>query len=188
MPLEFRNVARRWLPLAAVSTALCLLVYLAVQQSQRSALNDPQVQMAEDAVRALERGDALEMVIPSAKVEIEHSLAPFILVYDAQGRPIGGSGLLRGQLPSPPSGVFEFVRANGEERVSWQPERGVRIASVVRRSSAKAAGFVLAGRLMREVEKREHYTEVVCIGAIVALAVGSLIVIVASELALGPRR
>lgn len=182
-----RTTARRWLPLAAVSTALSILVYLAVQQVQRSDANDPQIQLAEDAVHTLERGAALASVIPAGKVEMEFSLAPFVIAYDPAGRAVAGSGALRGRLPAPPAGVFDFVRAHGEERVTWQPERGVRIASVVRRAEAPDIGFVLAGRSLREVERREEYTRLACAGALGVLLVGSFVVVLLSEVALASR-
>lgn len=112
MPIV-REIVRRWLPMAAAITVLCLLIYAAVQQSHRSGADDPQIQLAEDAVRALERGATAASVLPSAKVEIERGLGPFVIVYDGQGQPIAGSGTLRGHLPVPPQGVFEFVRTNG---------------------------------------------------------------------------
>ena len=40
-----------WLPLAVASTGMCLLVYATVQQNYRQSLNDPQIQMAEDAAK-----------------------------------------------------------------------------------------------------------------------------------------
>ena len=165
---SFAEISRRCIPLAAVSTIICLLVYVAVQQSLRTGANDPQVQMAEDAVRALERGDAIEKVVPAGMVEIERSLAPFLMLYDADGHAIAGSGALRGQPAAPPPGVFAFVRENGEERVTWQPERGLRLAAVVIRTSAKPAAFVLAARSLREIQKRADYTQNVAAGALVA--------------------
>ena len=181
-------ISRRSLPLAAVSTVLCLLVYVTVQQALRTAANDPQVQMAEDAVRALERGDAIDKVVPAGTVEIERSLAPFLMIYDAAGHAIAGSGALRGQPAAPPSGVFEFVERNGEERVTWQPERGVRLAAVVLATTAKPAAFVLAARSLREVERRETYTQNVAAGALVAtfcviLLVVGLLEVVAADTA-----
>ena len=47
-------------------------------------------------------------------------------------------------------------RQHGEERLSWQPRRGVRIAAVVQRVGGAHPGFVLAGRSLREVEDREE--------------------------------
>ncbi len=85
------------------------------------------------------------------------SLSPFVIVYDDQGHAIASQGLLNGSVPTPPAGVFENVRKNGEERLSWQPVRGlggVRIATVIERVNGPHPGYVLAGRNMREVESR----------------------------------
>jgi hypothetical protein len=162
------DISRRSIPLAAVSTVLCLLVYVTVQQALRTGANDPQIEMAEDAVRALERGDAVDKVVPGGSVEIERSLAPFLMIYDAAGHAIAGSGALNGKAAAPPVGVFEFVREHGEERVTWQPAPGVRLAAVVLGTTAKPAAFVLAARSLREVQKRETYTQNVAAGALVA--------------------
>ena len=43
-------ILRRWLPIAASVTALCLLVYATVQQALRSGANDPQIQLAGESV------------------------------------------------------------------------------------------------------------------------------------------
>jgi hypothetical protein len=169
------EISRRSLALAAVSTIICLLVYGTVQQSLRNGANDPQIQMVEDAARALERGDAIDKVVPAGTVEVERSLAPFLMIYDAGGHAIAGSGALHGRSAAPPSGVFAFVRQNGEERVTWQPEPGVRLASVIVRTSAAPAAFVLAARSLREVEKREAYTQNVAAGALVATFVVTLL-------------
>ena len=187
MSLVARTVFRRWLPLASTATGLCLLVYVAVQQAHRTSANDPQIQLAEDAVRALEGGASVESVLPQTRVDLERGLAPFVVVYDGQGQPLAGSGTLRGQLPSPPRGVFEFVRAHGEERVTLQPERGVRIASVVRRANASSAGYVLVGRSLREVEERESQLRLLCALALAAVLAGTLLVVVLSEALLGAR-
>jgi hypothetical protein len=42
----------------------------------------------------------------------------------------------------------------GENRVTWQPEPGVRIAAVVASYSGTQSGFVMAGRSLRETERR----------------------------------
>jgi hypothetical protein len=188
MQLDFSAVLRRWLPLAGVVTVICLLVYAAVQHSIRSGANDPQVQLAEDAVRVLERGDALDAAVPAGKVDIENSLAPFVIALDSTGQPLAGSGLYRGRLLVPPNGVLEYVRVNGEERVTLQPSPSVRIASVVIRTSAKPVAFVLAGRSLREAERGEHYTRIAAAVAW-AIALGAaLVLIMLGELALRPRR
>ncbi len=48
------NVFSKGLPFAVAVTGFCLLAYVTVQQSLRQGANDPQIQMAQDAVAALE--------------------------------------------------------------------------------------------------------------------------------------
>jgi len=48
--------------------------------------------------------------------------------------------------------VLSSTKNGSENWVTWQPRGGVRIAAVVVKSQG---GYVLAGRSLREVEKRE---------------------------------
>lgn len=147
-----------WLPLACAVTLLSGLVSVAVQQDMRISANDPQIQMAEDAARWISNGrEPGAFVIPDVPpVDIAESLAPFLAVYDDAGNLIASSGVLHGQPLAVPSGVFDYVRNHTEDRVTWQPERGVRSAIVVTRFTGMHAGFVVAGRSLREVEIRER--------------------------------
>lgn len=180
--LKLKNILRHWLPLAVVATLLCGLVYLAVQQSLRMEANDPQIQMAEDAAVALTAGGTSESVLPVAQVDISTSLAPFLVVYSNTGEPLASSGLLHGTVPLLPQGVFDYTHQKGEDRVSWQPESGVRVAAVVVAYNGSQPGFVLAGRSLREVEIRESQTEHITGIAWLFTLAGSLIVVGLSEL------
>ncbi|MDO8689297.1 MAG: hypothetical protein Q7R39_04695 [Dehalococcoidia bacterium] len=126
-----------------------------MQQDLRQSANDPQIQMAEDAALAIEKGQAPQSVVPSTTVDISKSLAAYLIVFDDAGKPVASSAQLDGQTPRPPSGVFDQVRQRGEDRITWEPKPGVRSAAVVARFSGLQSGFVLAGRSLREVEKRE---------------------------------
>jgi len=141
--------------MAAIVTGLSGLLYAAVQQDLRQSANDPQIQMAEDTAAKLADGQQVQNVVPSEKVDIANSLAPYIIVFDATGKPIASSVQLNGQTPTIPSGVFDYVRQNGEDRITWQPQSGVRSAIVVTQFKGPNPGFVLAGRSLREVEIRE---------------------------------
>ena len=156
-----KNIVRYWLPLSVVITLLSGLVYGAGQQVLRWDANDPQIQMAEDAASALTNGRPLQSVVPAASVDIASSLAPYLVVFDDAGKPIASSGLLHGQSPALPSGIFDYVRQHGEDRITWQPEPGVRSATVITRVSGSRPGFVLAGRSLREVEQRESQLELI---------------------------
>lgn len=179
-----RNTLKFWLPLAAVLTVVCALVYLAVQQDLRQGLNEPQVQMAEDAARALAAGQPVSAVIPAGapQVDLAQSLAAYLIVFDSQGAPHASGAALHGSIPIPPAGVFDYTRQHGEDRVSWQPEPGVRSAAVIVAVNGGQGGFVLAGRGMREVENQESsLTNIVALAWVGGLAV-TLVLVVFFEL------
>ena len=151
-----RYTLKYWIPLAAGLTVVAVLVYGAIQQSMRMTLNDPQVQMAEDAASALAAGRPVSQILPAntPKIEISESLAPFLILYDAKGSPVASGAVLHGKTPMLPDGVLEYTRGHADDRISWQPERGVRSAAVIVAVNQGAGGFFLAGRNMREVEAR----------------------------------
>lgn len=147
--------------LAGISTVLALALYVIPQQVLRNGANDPQIEMATNLAARLDTSGVTTGLQQGALsssggvVDMARSLSPFLIVYDDQGRALGSNTQLDGQTPVLPKGVFDYVRAHGEERVSWQPARGVRVAAVVERVNGNQPGFVLAGRSLREVEMRE---------------------------------
>jgi hypothetical protein len=179
-----RIVLRRWIPLAFLACCGAALVYLTVQQTIRRSGDLPQVQLAEDAARVMETGGDTSL-LPHTRVVLEASLAPFVNVYDGDGAPLSGNGRLNNALLAPPRGIFATARATGEFRVTLMPEPGVRIAAVVRPVRGGSGGFVLAGRGMREIEAQTRYVLVTCANILAAALVGSLVLVILSELALG---
>ncbi len=167
---HMRALIISWLPSAALATLMCLLVYAALQQDYRQSLNDPQIQMAEDAAASLSSDYTPAAALPRSEppVDIAQSLRPWVAVYDASGTPLESSAVLDGAPPRLPAGVFDTNRWNGfiighhfnaappdENRFTWQPREGVRQAVVlVAFSTPHGAGFVAAGRNMREGEAR----------------------------------
>jgi hypothetical protein len=148
---KLKTVFKIWLPFAVTITAFCALTYATVQQSYRQNANDPQVQMAQDAADAIVDGKGAETIVPSDKVSVAKSLAPFLIAFDREGNIIASSVILDGQTPELPDGVLESTKELGENRITWQPRSDVRIASVI---VSYEDGYVLAGRNMREVEAR----------------------------------
>lgn len=143
-----------WLPMAAAITVLAGMVYVVAQQNLRMSANDPQIQMVQDAAVALAAGQPTSAIVPSKTVDIRQSLAPYMMVFDDTGNIVASSAWLNGQTPVVPPGVFAYTREHGENRVTWQPEPGVRGATVMARYEGANPGFVLVGRSLREVEKR----------------------------------
>jgi len=170
---------KKWLPLAIATAGLCGLVYLTVQQSLRIGANDPQIQLAEDTASALNAGESIGSLVSASKVEIANSLAPFVMVFDDSGKVLASSATLHGAVPAYPSGVLDYTRQSGQDRVTWQPESGVRMATVVVRFEH---GFVMAGRSLREVEKREDQAELLSGLALLAIWAATFFVIGLGEL------
>ena len=167
----FLRILRQWIPLAVGISAITFIIYLTIQQDIRIGANDPQIQMAEDAASALNEGHSIPL---SGKIDILKSLAPFTIMYDKNGNVIRSNAVLNGKTPSIPKGVLTgTVRDSmgttqlGENRVTWQPQDGVRLATVV---VAYNKGYIVVGRNMREVEIREDQElKIVLLGWLIAL-------------------
>lgn len=106
--------------MAIIVTGLIGIVYAAIQQSIRQGANDPQIQMAEDAAAKLAGGQSAQSVVPLEKVDIANSLAPYLIVFNANGNPVASSAQLDGQTPTIPAGVFDAAKQKGEDRITWQ--------------------------------------------------------------------
>jgi hypothetical protein len=123
----------------------------------RQNADDPQIQLAEDTAAALARGQS------SA----------------------GGSGYLHERLPGLPAGIFSYARQHSVDRVTWQPEPGVRSAIVVVSYGGGQPGFVMAGRSLRDTERRaDNLLGLTALGWLLTVA-ASLVVVAVVELALG---
>ncbi len=137
---------RIWIPIGFVTTVLAGTIFVAVQQSTRQAAYEPQIQVAEDA-------SDLKLV-SNTKVDISKSLNTFTIIFDGSGKVLATNAMLDGQTPQLPAGVLDYTKVHGEDRITWEPKEGVRIATVIEYFGGANSGFVLAGRNMREVEKR----------------------------------
>ncbi|MHB8571761.1 MAG: hypothetical protein ACYDAY_02230 [Candidatus Dormibacteria bacterium] len=168
-----------WLPTAAASTILAGGMYAETQQVLRQGADDPQVQMATDLAARFAAGAPVPVVAPGDRVDLATSLATFTMVFDDGGRLVSSSASLDGSNPPLPQGVLDHTRTDIQDRVSWQPRDGVRVALVVERYAGPAgAGFVAVGRSLRLVEQRENDALVVALavwlGALAVAAVASL--------------
>lgn len=137
-----------------IVTVLSGLIYISVQQSQRSEANDPQLQIARDISDHLNKNQSIERLMAGDTVEISQSLAVFEVLYDSNGEPVRSTGLLDGKLPKIPKGVFEFTKTTGEDVLTWQPRSGIRMAMVIESVRLPDISFVAVGRSLKEVEKR----------------------------------
>ncbi|MBV8715336.1 MAG: hypothetical protein JO020_34275 [Chloroflexi bacterium] len=145
-----KRAAIVWVPLAVALTGLSGVVYASVQQDLRQGANDPQIQMAEDAAASLDGGAPAGSVVPNQSVELATSLQTYLMVFDGSNQLVASSATLHGGPPPFPRSVLASGR--GQDRLTWQPEPGVRSAVVVQ---PWRDGFVVVGRSLRLVEERE---------------------------------
>jgi len=138
--------------------------------------------MAEDAARALASGLAPDSLLPDRQVDIAQSLAPYLIIFNDNGGEIASNAVFHGQVPEIPPGVLEHARVQGQDRVTYQPEPGVRSATVTVAVAGGLGGFVLAGRSLREVEARiDRFGMMLGIGWLGSL-VATLVLVVLLEL------
>ncbi len=153
----------------AVITVILGVVYATVQQSYRTAANDPQIQIARDIDIKLQEKKTIDNFFEDT-IDIAQSLSIVAILYDANGKPIRSSGYLNGKMPQLPAGVFDYTKAHHEYAVTWQPQKSVRMAMVIISTNASPVGFVATGRSLQEVEVREHnLVTIVFIGWIICI-------------------
>jgi energy-converting hydrogenase Eha subunit F len=159
----FSRAFALWIPFVVALTGVFGCIYLATQQNYRQSFNDPQVQIAEDAALRLTEGGVPADIVSHSEpiVDLQKSLALWIGVYDSSGKPLESSGVLAGEPPQPPLGLFDdttwtFEKAyviNGmkEVHVTWQSKYDTRQALVIVHAGDR---FVVVGRSMRVIEDR----------------------------------
>ncbi len=163
-----------WRPVGVAIILLGGLSYAAIQQVYRTSLNDPQIQIAEDIVSGLQDGKPLGQF--AQQTDLDKNLSPYVIVYNDKHEAISHSGTLGGVVPVPPAGVFDYALKHGQDRITWEPKPGIRSAIVVMPYKHDPdAGFVLVGRSMREVEKRENnLAKMVSLGIAITLVLSFL--------------
>ena len=173
-------ISKNWVGYAAVVTLLCFLVYIIAQQNFRQSANDPQTQLAQDVVNAINNGGDPNLLTGTRQVDLASTLSPYVLIYDANGNAVVNNITLDGQIPKPPAGALNEARGNGVNSVTWQPRPGVRQATVM---MATHKGYVVvAGRSLQTTE--DHIARLggqVLLGWIASLIV-MLAVVVLQEL------
>ncbi|MEI6843405.1 MAG: hypothetical protein WCK48_02775 [bacterium] len=163
----------KWLPIAVVITLLSCMVYGVAQQLIRLSANNPQVALAQDVALGLSHGaSSPDSLVGGSKVEISQSLSMYVLVYGNDGTLMFSSATLDGNTPTLPQGVIESAKQKGENRITWQPKKGVRQALVALSYSGQNSGVVVVGRSLSESERLIGKIGFdVCVGWIVTLIV-----------------
>lgn len=158
---------------AILITAIFGSIYVLAQQVKRQGANDAPLRLASQLASTSASGSVSANPSPSESVELAHSLAVFSVVYDSSGHPVSGTGYLDGVLATLPHGVIDAARASGEDRVTWQPQPGLRFATV---AVASGPNVIVAGQSLAPSESRTDALGVLLLaawgGTIALLAAG----------------
>ena len=144
-----------WLRVVGVGTIILLTAYVLIQQSTRLAADDLPLATAQTISHELADGMAAQAAVPPVKTDLKTDSTVFATVVDSSYKVLASSGQLDGAVSLPPTGSFGGLPATGVNRFTWQPEPGVRIATViVPFSHGSTSGFVIAGQSLKQAESR----------------------------------
>lgn len=138
-----------WVILMFLVTFTCTLVYFVAQQSLRLGANDVPAQLAVETSIQLDKGKTAREAVPAEPIDLTQSLSPFVFVFDQNKNLLASSGVMGSKEPSYPKGVLDVVVQKGEDRVTWQPQPGLRFATVAIKYKD---GYIVAGRSLHETE------------------------------------
>jgi hypothetical protein len=170
------------LPLTLALVTVVGFVYVALQQNYRQNANDPQVGLVNDVAMQMSAGSLPEDALDAhgTKVDPRKSFAVFGTVVDSAGKVTASNMEMDNATPLPPKGVLTAATLDHQNRITWQPEPGVRIALVVQAyKHDQSTGYVLVGRNIKEVEAREDmlfWMAAVTAGAVVLLGGFALVI------------
>jgi hypothetical protein len=181
-------IFKNWFGYAAMITLLCGIIYIVGQQGFRASADDPQYQMAEDAVIAINKGaDPKSLISTTTTLEIAKTLSPYLIIYDRSGNVSAGSAVLNGKPLKVPQGVLDYIQKHGADHATWQPQPGIRQAMVGLSTNASKGYVVIAGRSLRKIEERiERLGERVAFGWAMSL-LAMLVVVTLQQVAVKKR-
>lgn len=138
------------------------------QQSLRLGANESAAALAKDTLIKLENGALPEEAV-SPKTDIRISLEPFVMIYDNNKQLVATSAGFGSENIAFPKSVLENITKNGDSRVTWQPEKNLRFASV---GIKYDGGYIVAAVSLYEKERLIDSIVHVLLLASAAYAVG----------------
>ncbi|HYF05423.1 MAG TPA: hypothetical protein VEA59_04590 [Patescibacteria group bacterium] len=170
-----------WLPIATAIVVVSGIAYASSQFIIRSSANDAPLQLSESALAAIEQGAPLEQLLPpTSDSDITKGTAPFAVLINGTGTPVGSTGMLDGKIPVPPQGALDAAKKKGEHRLTWEPKNGQRFATVITSIPGPQGGYVIVGKTLKETDARiNKLCLMAALGALAALAASFILSYVA---------
>ncbi|MCL2826321.1 MAG: hypothetical protein FWD72_02820 [Eggerthellaceae bacterium] len=134
------------LMVAGVFCAGC--VYVSFQQQARLGADVPAAMAAQQAAYELGLGASPQEALP-AQTDMAETITPFVMVYDNNKKLVAASTDMGGF--SYPQGCLDQIDSSngGDNRVTWQPESGLRFATV---GIKVESGYVVGAYSLSESE------------------------------------
>lgn len=150
---HFRSALPAMIPFVVSITAVLVVMYGITQTVYRQTANDPQVQRVHEVLEKIESGVSPTTIRSSFPIDLTTSLDTFIIITDESGKIQASDAFIAGRQPVPPVASLRYAAEHGQQRITWQPEDGVRLAIVTQTSKDKKT-MVVVGRSLQEAEQR----------------------------------
>ena len=149
--------ARRawWIAGAALITLAAAAAWLGYGVSLRSGGDQQPLRLATQAASRLEAGSPPASILPPA-INMAASPAPFVMVFDRRHHALASSGRLNGRIPVLPGAVLAWAARHGEDRITWEPQPGLREAAIIEPYGQPRRGFVLAAQSLHTISARQR--------------------------------
>ena len=149
--------ARRgwWIAGAVLITLAAGAAWLGYGVSIRSGGDQQPLQFATRAASLLAAGSRPASILPPA-INMAASPAPFVMVFDRRHHVLASSGRLNGRIPVLPGAVLAWAAGHGEDRITWEPQPGLREAAVIEPYGQPRLGFVLAAQSLQTISARQR--------------------------------
>ncbi|AIE61275.1 hypothetical protein [Bacillus methanolicus] len=138
-----------WIITMFFITFTCALTFLVAQQSLRLGADSLPAQLAKDTAIQLQKGRNAQDSIPPQKVDASKSYDGFVMIYDKNKNLVATSGMFDTKKPAYPKGALDYVSKKGENRITWQPQNGLRFATVAIKSNNY---YIVGARSLHETE------------------------------------
>jgi hypothetical protein len=142
-----------FLPFAVCITLLSGLIYFSSQQVIRLSANEMPSLSVDTALARISIGQQLNTILPNIPIELSKPFGFFFSAYNEQKVLTIAQTTVRSAPVSVPSGVLDYAKSHGKDRVTWQPETGIRLAIVVV-YEPRTNTYLVAGRDLTDYEHR----------------------------------
>jgi hypothetical protein len=149
--------ARRgwWIAGVLAITLAAGAVWLTYGLSLRNGGDRQPLQLAAHAAGQLTTGSPPDSVLPPV-INMASNPASFIIVYDPHHHVLASSGRLNGRTPGLPPGVLAWAASHGQDRITWQPQPGLREAAIIEPYRGPHPGFVLAAQSLQTISAQQR--------------------------------